>query len=47
VGARFELICGASRLTMDAAGNITLAGTKIAVTADGPVAIDGSVIDLN
>ena len=47
VGARFELICGKSRLTMDAGGNITLAGTKIAVTADGPVAIDGSVIDLN
>jgi type VI secretion system secreted protein VgrG len=47
VGMRFELVCGKSRLTMDAAGNITLAGTKIAVTAEGPVAIDGSVIDLN
>ena len=47
VGMRFELVCGKSRLTMDAGGNITLAGEKIAITAKGPVAVNGSVIDLN
>ncbi len=47
VGARFELVCGKSRLTMDASGKITLAGSEIAITATGPVAVNGAVIDLN
>jgi type VI secretion system secreted protein VgrG len=47
VGARFELVCGKSRLTMEAGGKVTLAGTEIAITSTGPVAVNGSVIDLN
>ncbi len=47
VGTRFELVCGKSRLTMDASGKITLAGSEIAITSTGPVAVNGAVIDLN
>jgi type VI secretion system secreted protein VgrG len=47
VGARFEVICGMSRLTMDALGNISLSGEQIDITSNGPVAVNGTIIDLN
>ena len=46
-GSKFEIVCGASKLTMDSGGNITLSGTAINVTASGAVKINGATIDLN
>jgi type VI secretion system secreted protein VgrG len=47
VGSKLEITCGASKLTMDAGGKITLEGTEILLSASGPVKISGSVVDLN
>ena len=47
VGARFEIVCGLSRFTMDALGNISISGEKIEISARGPVAINGSIVDIN
>jgi len=47
VGARFEVMCGKSKLTMDALGNIALSGEQIDITSNGPVAVNGTIIDLN
>jgi len=47
VGARFEIVCGLSRFSMDAQGNIAITGEKIEITAKGPVAVNGSIVDLN
>jgi len=47
VGARFEVMCGKSKLTMDAMGNISLSGEQIDITSNGPVAVNGTIIDLN
>jgi hypothetical protein len=32
---------------MDAAGNISLSGTNIAITAVGPVVVNGKTVELN
>ena len=45
--AKFEVTCGASKLSMDAGGNITISGTAINISASGPVKINGAIIDLN
>jgi type VI secretion system secreted protein VgrG len=47
VGQRVSITCGASSLTMDAAGNISLSGTNIAITAVGPVVVNGKTVELN
>jgi type VI secretion system secreted protein VgrG len=47
VGARFEIVCGLSRFSMDALGNISISGEKIDISAKGPVAINGSIVDIN
>lgn len=47
VGARFEVVCGLSRFSMDALGNISISGEKIDISAKGPVAINGSIVDIN
>jgi type VI secretion system secreted protein VgrG len=52
---KIELVCGASKLTMDASGKITLSGADIVITSSGPAQLaaaatldlDGEVIDLN
>ncbi len=46
-GQSIELICGGSRLILDASGKVSLTGTNIELTASGPVRINGAVIDLN
>jgi type VI secretion system secreted protein VgrG len=49
-GMRFEITCGASRLSMDAAGNVTLQGVKLAIQGTGDdshVDVDAKLIDLN
>ncbi len=46
-GARFEVTCGKSKFSMDAAGNILLQGVKIAVQGEKLVDVDGELIDLN
>ena len=46
-GTKLELKCGASKISMDASGVITIEGTALLMTSSGPVKINGSVIDLN
>jgi type VI secretion system secreted protein VgrG len=46
-GARFEVTVGKSKLVMDAEGNITLSGSKIAIQGEKLVDVDGELIDLN
>jgi type VI secretion system secreted protein VgrG len=47
VGERVSIQCGASSLTMDAAGNISLSGTHISITAVGPVVVNGKTVEIN
>ncbi len=47
VGSKLEISCGASKLTMDAGGNVTISGTAFNFTASGAVKINGAIIDLN
>ena len=47
VGERISIQCGASSLTMDAAGNISLSGTHISITAVGPVVVNGKTVEIN
>lgn len=47
VGSRIEITCGASKLTMDSGGKVTIEGSEILLKSSGPVNIAGSVIDLN
>ena len=44
VGAKIEITCGMSKLTMDAAGKITLSGTDLDINMKGPVKINGTDI---
>ncbi len=49
-GARFEVTCGKSKFSMDAAGNIALKGVKLAITGEGDdshVGVVAKLIDLN
>lgn len=47
VGEEFIIRVGKSLIVMDQSGNITVKGTKLNFAADGPVQINGKVIDLN
>ena len=47
VGSQLEIKCGASRLTMDAGGKVTIEGTEFLFKASGNVQIKGAIIDLN
>ena len=47
VGKQVTVQCGASSLTMDAMGNISLSGTNVSITSLGPVKVNGEVIELN
>ena len=47
VGQKIEFICGASKITMDAGGSITIEGTKADLKMSGPVSIKGAKIGLN
>lgn len=46
-GTKFQVECGASKLTMDAAGKITLEGVSLLLKGSGSVKVAGGVIDLN
>ena len=47
VGQKIELICGASKITMNMAGIISIEGVKADIKMSGPVAIKGAKIGLN
>ncbi|MCA9062806.1 MAG: type VI secretion system tip protein VgrG [Planctomycetaceae bacterium] len=47
VGSKLEITCGASKLTMDSGGKVTISGTEFNFSASGPVKINGAIIDLN
>ena len=42
-----EIKCGASKLTMDSGGKVTITGTEFKFSASGAVKINGAIIDLN
>ena len=46
-GQKIELICGASKITMNMAGMITIEGVKADLKMSGPVSIKGIKIGLN
>ena len=46
-GTKIEIVCGASRIVMEAGGKVTIEGTEFLFTASGGVKINGSTIDLN
>ena len=47
VGGKIEIICGASRLVMEAGGKVTIEGTEFLFAASGNVKVKGAIIDLN
>ena len=46
-GSMIEIKCGASKLTMDSGGKVTITGTEFKFSASGAVKINGAIIDLN
>ena len=47
VGEMLEIVCGASRLVMEAGGKVTIEGTEFLFKASGPFKMSGDPIDLN
>jgi type VI secretion system secreted protein VgrG len=47
VEEKLELICGASKITLEKGGKVKIEGTEFEFTATGPVAVKGGKIDLN
>ena len=46
-GNMIEIGCGASRITLEAGGKVTIEGTEFLFAASGPAIMHGSPIDLN
>uniref|UniRef100_UPI00056818BD hypothetical protein n=1 Tax=Salinivibrio socompensis TaxID=1510206 RepID=UPI00056818BD len=47
VGERYEVVCGDSKLVLNADGTILLTGKKIAISATDKVEIDGKTVEVN
>lgn len=47
VGDTFSITCGNSKITMDAAGHITISGTSLLLGFSGAVQINGDPVDIN
>lgn len=46
-GEKIELICGASSITLESSGKVTIKGTEFDFTAGGPVMINGKDVFIN
>ena len=46
-GSKIELICGMSKITMDASGAVKIEGSRAQIQMTGPVKIQGAKLDLN
>lgn len=47
VGETFSITCGASQITMDKAGHVTITGTKFDFESSGHVQLTGNDVDIN
>ncbi|NOH51239.1 type VI secretion system tip protein VgrG, partial [Vibrio rotiferianus] len=47
VGKRFELVCGESKLVMNADGTILISGNKVSISGNKKVEVDGKIVEIN